>query len=73
MKSFKQIREATIKSMPAGEHVFDSKIGGYMVMVHKVKNKFVAYIDNEKLDEYLSLNDAKKAMNDFIKMVGGKR
>ena len=72
MKSFVQIREAKRKSMPPGEHVFDSKISGHTVMVHKEKNKFVAYIDMEKLDTYNSLNDAKKAATQFIKMAGGK-
>ena len=72
MKTFGQIREAKIKGMPKGEHVFDSKVKGYAVMVHKEKNKFVAYIDNEKLDVYSSLSDAKKAANEFIKMVGSK-
>jgi translation elongation factor EF-G len=72
MKSFVQIREARKKGMPPGEHVYDSKVSGYNVMVHKEKNKFVAYIDMEKLDTYNSLNDAKKAAEQFIKMAGGK-
>lgn len=72
MKSFSQIREAIKKGMPPGDHVFDSKTKGYSIMVHKEKNKFVAYIDNEKLDSYSSLNDAKKAANEFIKMAGSK-
>jgi len=72
MKKFSQIREASNKGMPKGDHVFDSKIKGYAVMVHKDNNRFVAYIDNERLDVYSSLNDAKKAANEFIKMVGSK-
>jgi len=72
MKTFSQIREAKIKGMPPGEHVFDTKTKGYSIMVHKEKNKFVAYIDNEKLDSYSSLNDAKRAANEFIKMAGAK-
>ena len=72
MKTFSQIREAMKKGMPAGDHVFDSKIKGYSIMIHKEKNKFVAYIDDEKLDEYSSLNDAKRAANEFIKMAGSK-
>jgi len=72
MKNFSQIREAKIKGMPKGTHVFDAKVKGYNVMVHKEKNSFVAYIDNEKLDTYSSLNDAKKAANEFIKMAGSK-
>jgi hypothetical protein len=72
MKTFSQIRESKIKGMPSGEHVFDSKVKGYEVMVHKEKNKFVAYIDRERLDDYGSLSDAKKAANEFIKIVGSK-
>ena len=73
MKTFLQIREAMKKGMPSGEHVYDAKVGKHNVMVHKEKNKFVAYIDMEKLDTYNSLNDAKKAATDFVKMAGGKR
>lgn len=72
MISFAQLRESLKKSMPPGEHVYDSKVNGYSVMVHKEKNKFVAYIDMEKLDSFNSLNDAKKAATQFIKMAGGK-
>jgi hypothetical protein len=73
MKTFVQIREAKKSKMPPGEHVFDSKVAGYNVMVHKEKNKFVAYIDMEKLDTYNSLKDAKKAAEQFIKMAGGRK
>lgn len=72
MKSFAQIREAMKRGMPPGEHVYDAKVGKHNVMVHKEKNKFVAYIDMEKLDIYNSLNDAKKAATDFVKMAGDK-
>jgi len=73
MKTFLQIREAIKKGMPPGEHVYGSKVGKHNVMVHKEKNKYVAYIDMEKLDTYNSLNDAKKAAADFIKMAGSKQ
>lgn len=72
MKSFVQIREATKKGMPPGEHVYDGKVGKHKIMIHKEKNKFVAYIDMEKLDTFNSLNDAKKAAEQFIKMAGDK-
>lgn len=71
MKTFAQLREAK-KDMPAGQHVFDGKIYKHNVMIHKEKNKYVAYIDSEKLDSYNSLEDAKKAAVQFIKMAGGK-
>jgi hypothetical protein len=73
MKTFAQIREAKKPKMPPGEHVFGSKVAGHEVMVHKQSNKYAAYIDMEKLDIYNSLNDAKKAAVQFIKMAGGKR
>lgn len=72
MKRFTQIREAMKKGMPPGEHVFDTKLNKHNIMVHKEKNKYVAYIDMEKLDTYNSLNDAKKAATNFVKMAGGK-
>ena len=72
MKSFVQIREASRSKMPPGEHVYDAKVGKNKIMIHKEKNRFVAYIDMEKLDTYNSLSDAKKAATQFIKMAGGK-
>lgn len=71
MKTFAQIREAK-KAMPSGQHVYDAKVDKHSIMVHKDKNKYVAYIDSEKLDSYNSLEDAKKAATQFIKMAGGK-
>lgn len=67
MKTFKDIREAKNKSMPSGEHVFDQKIKGVDVMIHKQGNKFVVYIDKEKLDDYTSLAQAKKMGIEFAK------
>ena len=53
MKTFLQIREKRISKMPPGEHVFDTKVKGIEVMVHKEKNKFVTYVDMEKLDTFV--------------------
>jgi hypothetical protein len=72
MKTFAQLREAN-KNMPAGPHVYDAKLNKHDIMIHKEKNKFVAYIDSEKLDSYTSLEDAKKAATQFIKMAGNKQ
>lgn len=71
MKSFVQIREGSKGNMP-GEALFTGKVNGYKIMIHKDNNKYVAYIDSEKLDSYGSMNDAKKAATQFIKMAGGK-
>jgi hypothetical protein len=65
MRTFSELRK---KGMPAGEHVFDTKIGKNHLMVHKEKGKFVTYIDMEKLDTYPSLGMAKKAGAEFIKV-----
>jgi hypothetical protein len=73
MKTFSSLREKMGKGMPKGQHVFDSKVGGHDLMIHKEMGKFVAYIDSEKLDVFKSINDAKKAMTQFVKMAGGKK
>ena len=71
MKTFLQIREKRINKMPPGEHVFDTKVKGIEVMVHKEKNKFVTYVDMEKLDTFRDLNLAKKAGLEFVKQFKG--
>ena len=71
MKTFLQIREKRIIKMPPGEHVFDTKVKGIEVMVHKEKNKFVTYVDMEKLDTFRDLNSAKKAGLEFVKQFKG--
>ena len=69
MKTFIEIREKMGKGIPrSGKHVFDKKIGKSTLMIHKEKGKFVTYIDMEKLDSYSSLNMAKKAGTEFIKV-----
>ena len=71
MKTFTEIREKRKKGMPPGEHIFDTKIKGIHVMVHKEKNKFVTYVDMEKLDTFRDLNSAKKAVAEFVKQFKG--
>jgi len=71
MKTFLQIREKRISKMPPGEHVFDTKLKGIEVMVHKEKNKFVTYVDMERLDAFRDLNSAKKAGLEFVKQFKG--
>lgn len=71
MKTFTEIREKRKKGMPPGEHIFDTKIKGIHVMVHKQKNKFVTYVDMEKLDTFRDLNSAKKAGTEFVKQFKG--
>lgn len=63
MKKFKSLR----KKMPPGEHVFDKRVDGFQVMVHKDKGKFVAYVDGDKLDVYKTQKEAEKAATLFVK------
>jgi len=70
-KTFFELREAMRKGMPPGEHVFDTKVRGVEVMVHKEKGKFVTYIDREKLDSYNNLKAAKTAGMAFLKQYKG--
>lgn len=71
MKTFFELREARKKSMPPGDHVFDTKVKGVEIMVHKENGKFVLYIDRDKLDSFRDLNSAKKAGTEFIKQYKG--
>jgi hypothetical protein len=72
MLSFRQLREKKLKGMPAGEHVWNKKIKGVLAMIHKVKNQYVLYIDNERLDEYPTMARAKISAEAFIKAAKGK-
>jgi len=67
---FVEFREALKKGMPPGEHVFDKKVKGVEIMIHKEKNKFALYIDREKLDDFPNINMAKKAGMEFVKQAG---
>jgi hypothetical protein len=67
MQTFSELREAMKKGMPPGQHVFDKKVKGIMVMVHKEKGKFVTYVDGDKLDTYRSQKEAEKAGMEFVK------
>ena len=60
MKTFFAIRELTGRK-PEGKKVFDKKMKGIRVMIHKERNGFVAYIDGDRLDVYKSQREAEKA------------
>ena len=68
MKSFSELREA---KMPKGKHVFGKKVKGISVMVHQDGNKFVAYVDNEKLDTFRDQKSAEAAALEFVKQYKG--
>jgi undecaprenyl pyrophosphate synthase len=52
---------------------FNQKINGHTVMIMDQNGKYAAFIDGEKLDEFKSMADAKKAVNEFIKLAGGSK
>jgi len=61
MKSFRQIREKK------GDSVYKKKMGKYPVEIVKDKNKFVAFIDGDKLDTFRSEKDAIKGIEMAMK------
>ena len=69
MKTFSQIREA--KKMPAGQHVFDKKINGIAVMIHKNNGMYDTFVDGDKLDSYKTQREAEKMAKEFIKQYKG--
>jgi len=72
MKSFLELRELTGRK-PEGKMVFNKKMKGIKVMIHKEKNGFVAYIDGDRLDVYKSQKEAEKAINEFMKQYKGMK
>jgi|TARA_B110000908_G_C9890730_1_gene286675 hypothetical protein len=68
MKTFK---EAVRKGMPAGEHVYDKKISGIKLMIHKENNMFIVYIDGDRLDAYKTQKEAEKMGKEFVKAYKG--
>jgi len=70
MKTFLQLRELTGRK-PIGKPVFDKKINRVPVKIHNEKNKFVVYIDGDRLDAYNSQKEAEKAANEFMKQYKG--
>jgi hypothetical protein len=72
MKTFFAIRELTGRK-PEGKKVFDKKMKGIRVMIHKERNGFVAYIDGDRLDVYRSQREAEKAASEFMKQYKGMK
>ena len=69
-KTFRSIRELAGRH-PAGQMVFNKKINRIPVMIHKEKNKFVVYIDGDRLDAYNSQREAEKMAKEFVKQYKG--
>ncbi len=70
MKTFSQIREFRGRA-PKGKQVYDKKIKGIHIMVHKDQGKFVTYVDGDRLDVYRSQKEAEKAGLEFVKQYKG--
>jgi len=72
MKTFLQLRELAGRK-PIGKVVFDKKINRIPVKVNNEKNKFVVYIDGDRLDAYNSQREAEKAALEFMKQYKGMK
>ena len=72
MKTFSQLRELTGRK-PQGKPVFDKKINRVSVKIHKEMNKFVVYIDGDRLDAYNSQREGEKAAKEFMKQYKGMK
>ncbi len=72
MYTFSQLRELTGRK-PIGKIVFDKKINRVSVRVNNEKNKFVAYIDGDRLDVYNTQREAEKAATEFMKQYKGMK
>ena len=72
MKTFFAIRELTGRK-PEGKKVFDKKMKGIRVMIHKERNGFVTYIDGDRLDVYKTQKEAEKAASEFMKQYKGMK
>ena len=70
MKTFLQLRELAGRK-PIGKVVFDKKINRIPVKINNEKNKFVVYIDGDRLDAYNSQREAEKAALEFMKQYKG--
>jgi len=66
MKKFKELRELAGRH-PAGQMVFNKKINRLPVMIHKEKNRYVVYIDGDRLDSYKNQREAERMAKEFVK------
>tara|TARA_B100000161_G_C33289667_1_gene297927 strand:+ start:352 stop:570 length:219 start_codon:yes stop_codon:yes gene_type:complete len=72
MKTFLDLRELTGRK-PEGKIVFNKKMKGVKVVIHKERNGFVTYIDGDRLDVYRSQREAEKAASEFMKQYKGMK
>ena len=72
MKTFLDLRELAGRK-PEGKIVFNKKMKGVKVVIHKERNGFVAYNDGDRLDVYRSQREAEKAASEFMKQYKGMK
>ena len=70
-KTLKNIREQLSKKNVPGETVYTKTLGKNKLVIQKVKNDFVVFIDNEMLDSYKNQREAEKMGKEFIKQYKG--
>lgn len=70
-KTLKNIRERLSKKRLPGDTVYTKRIGKNELMIKKVKNEFVVFIDNEKLDSYKNQREAERMGKEFLKQYKG--
>jgi len=70
MKSFVQLRELA-RRKPSGTVIFNKKIDRVPVKITKEMNRFVVYIDNDRLDAYRTQREAEKMAKEFVKQYKG--
>lgn len=70
MIEFKSLRELAGRK-PSGQVIMNKKIDKIPVKITKEMNKFVVYIDNDRLDAYRSQREAEKMAKEFVKQYKG--
>ena len=70
-KTLKNILERLSKTRLPGDQVFTKRLGKNHIVIQKVKNAFVVYIDGEMLDSYKTQREAEKMGKEFIKQYKG--
>ena len=70
MKEFKLIRELAGRK-PSGQVIMNTKIDRIPVKITKEMNRFVVYIDGDRLDAYRNQKEAEKMAKEFVKQYKG--
>ena len=70
MIEFKTLRELAGRK-PSGQVIMNKKIDKVPVKITKEMNRFVVYIDNDRLDAYRSQREAEKMAKEFVKQYKG--